>query len=139
MIKNETYLPLFSSVVDDEARSEEGREEVEEEEGREEEEEIGMRGERENGIADVTVSRKSATLSFPLDNTETPAAETEMEFPTPLRLDVEVEVGKAERDWVVSIGIEVEEEVVVGIEVVAEVVAGISLLVAFFTNPKIRK
>lgn len=79
---------MFSSVVDDEARSEEGREEVEAEEGREE----------ENGIADVTVSRISITLSFPLENTETPAAETETAFPTPLRLDVEVEVGKAERD-----------------------------------------
>lgn len=129
---------MFSSVVDDEARSEEGREEVEEEEGREEEE-IGIRGERENGIADVTVSRKSVTLSFPLENTETPPAETETAFHTPLKLDVEVEVGKAERDWVVSMGIEVEEEVVIGIEVVAEVLVGVSLLVAFLTNPKIRK
>ena len=131
---------MLSSVVDDEARSEEGKEQVEEEEGKEEED-IGIRGERENGMADVTVSRKSVTLSFPQENTEMPPAETETEFPTPLRLDVKVEVAvdKAKRDWVVSMGIEVVEEVVIGIEVVEEVVVGVSLFVAFFTNPKIRK
>jgi hypothetical protein len=98
-----------------------------------------MRGERENGIADVTVSRNSVTISFPLENTETPPVETETAFPIPDRLDVEVEVGKTGRDWVVSMGIDVEEEVVIGIEVAVEVMVGVSLFVAFLTNPKTQK
>ena len=120
-------LPLFSIKLDDEARSEEGREEVEEDVGRDD---VLGRGERENGIAAVTVSLKSVTLSLPLINTEFPPEEPETEFTTPPKLLVEVEVGKPGR--------ELEEESV-GMEVETEVVAGVSLFVAFFTNPKIKK
>ena len=116
-------LPLFSIKLDDEARSEEGREEV----GRDD---VLGRGERENGIAAVTVSLKSVTLSLPLINTEFPPEEPETEFAIPPKLLVEVEVGKPGR--------ELEEESV-GMEVETEVVAGVSLFVAFFTNPKIKK
>lgn len=120
-------LPLFSIKLDDEARSEEGREEVEEDVGRDD---VLGRGERENGIAAVTVSLKSVTLSLPLINTEFPPEEPETEFTIPPKLLVEVEVGKPGR--------ELEEESV-GMEVETEVVAGVSLFVAFFTNPKIKK
>lgn len=108
--------------MDDEARSEEGREEVEEDEGNDE---FG-RGERENGIAAVTVSLKSVTLSLPLMNTEIPPEDTETEFAIPLKLLVEVEVGRPGREL---------EEVSIGTVVEIEVVIGVSLFVAFFTNP----
>ena len=112
--------------MDDEARSEEGREEVEEEVGRD----VFGRGDRENGIAAVTVSLKSVTFSLPLINAEIPPEEPETEFAIPPKLLVEVEVCKPGRELeVVSIGIEVETEVVMGV----------SLFVAFLTNPKIKK
>ena len=117
-------LPLFSSELDDEARSEEGKEEVEEDEGKD----AFGRGDKENGIAAVTVSLKSVTLSLPLENTEIPPEDTETEFAILPKLGVEVEVGKPDREV---------EEVSIGIEVETEVVIGVSLFVAFFTNPKI--
>lgn len=101
-------LPLFSCEVDDAARSDEGREEVEEAVGNDE---FG-RGESENGIAVVTASLKSVTLSLPLENAEVPPFETETEFTIPPKLEVDIEVGMAGMEWEISIGVEVEIEVV---------------------------